>query len=106
MFKNLLILLLLGFSASMALAQPSKSATDYYNEGKKLQEDKKYNEALSAFKSAIAKKASYKEAFYEAGWCSNELEKYTDAVSYLQKAKTLDASNQKIFFELGYAYKH
>ena len=97
MFKNLPILLLLGFSSAMALAQPSKSATDYYNEGKKLQEDKKYNEALSAFKSAIAKKASYKEALYEAGWCSNELEKYTDAVSFLQKAKRWMLPTKKYF---------
>jgi tetratricopeptide (TPR) repeat protein len=106
MFRNLLIPLLLGLSSYIALAQPSKSASDYYNEGKKLMDDKKYTEALAAFKSAIAKNPSYKEALYEAGWCSNELEKFTDAASFLQKAKSLDASNQKIYFELGYACKH
>lgn len=106
MHRSLSLTLLLGLFSYMVSAQPSNSATQYFNEGKKLMDDKKYTEAYIAFKNAVAKDASYKEALYEAGWCANELEKYNDAVGFLQKAKNLDASNKKVFFELGYAYKH
>jgi tetratricopeptide (TPR) repeat protein len=106
MLKNSTILLLLALLSFTVIAQPSKSAIDYYNEAKKLKDDKNYTEALTNFKLAIAKNPSYKEALYEAGWCANELEKYTDAVYFLQKAKAVDNRNSKVYFELGYAYKH
>jgi tetratricopeptide (TPR) repeat protein len=98
-------LILLGLVSLTAIAQPN-SAIDYFNEGKRLMDDKKYDQAYSAFKNAVLKDANYKEALYEAGWCANELEKYSDAIKYLAKAKTLDAFNKKVLFELGYAYKH
>lgn len=103
MYKTLSVLLFLAGSTLAAFAQ---SATELYNQGKKLLDDKKYSEAYAAFKSAVVKDPSHKEALYEAGWCANELEKFGDAVSLLQKAKAVDASNQKIWFELGYAYRH
>lgn len=101
-----LSVILLGLVSFTAIAQPSNSATDYFNEGKRLMDDKKYEEAYSAFKNAVLKDANYKEALYEAGWCANELEKYSDAVKFLVKAKSLDANNKKVLFELGYAYKN
>jgi len=106
MFRRLSVMLLTGIFSYAALAQPSKSATDYFNEGKRFMDEKKYEDAYIAFKNAVAKDANYKEALYEAGWCANELEKYNDAVKFLLKAKGLEASNKKVLFELGYAYKH
>jgi tetratricopeptide (TPR) repeat protein len=106
MLRRLSVMLLMSAFSYAAFAQSSKSATDYYNEGERFLDDKKYTEAFTAFKSAVTKNSSYKEALYQAGWCANELEKFDDAIYYLQRAKNLDASNQKIYFELGYAYKH
>lgn len=91
---------------SFAAAQTTKTAKDYYNDGIKLQDTKKYTEALAAFKKAIAKNPNYKEAIYYAGWTSNELKKYTEALTYLQKAKLLWPDEPKVHLELGYAYEN
>src|SRR4051794_3672938 len=104
MLRTLSVMLLSLFSLTL-FAQPSKSATDYFNEGKQLMDEKKYQDAYTAFKNSVSKNANYKEALYEAGWCANELEKYNDAIKYLAKAKILDAYDKKVLFELGYAYK-
>jgi tetratricopeptide (TPR) repeat protein len=86
-------------------AQSLNSAENSYNEGIKLKNAEKYNEALLAFKDAIDKNPDYTDALYEAGWSSNELEEYGNAITFLQKAKLLKSS-ATIFFELAYAYDH
>jgi len=103
MFKNIFSLLIATVLVSAAIAQPAKTATEYYNDGVKLKEGEKYKEALVSFKNAGSKKPDYYEAWYEAGWCANELEQYTEAATYLEKAKKLSPSQAKIYFELAYA---
>ena len=83
-------------------AQSSNTAANSYDEGVKLKNAERYNEALVAFKDAIEKKPDYTDALYEAGWLSNELKEYGNAITYLQKAKQLNPS-ATIFFELAYA---
>ncbi len=99
------ISLLLGYCLTIftAVAQPAKSATDLYNDGMKLVESKSYQEALDAFKKAIAKDPANGDALYEAGWVCNELAQYSEAVTYLEKAKKIKPGVAKIYFELGYA---
>ncbi len=100
MFKKILIpvvCILVFVSAS------AQTATQIYNKGVDLVDQKKYSEALSQFKKAITLNANYKEAFYYAGWCSIELKKYTESLTYLQKAKSLWPNEAKVYREIGYA---
>ncbi|MEP7238268.1 MAG: tetratricopeptide repeat protein [Ferruginibacter sp.] len=101
MYKRILLaafsLLLINFASAQ------KTATQYYDDGIKLQDDEKYTEALAAFKNAIVKNPNYKEALYSAGWTCNELKKYAEALPFLQKAKTLWSGEAKVYLELGYA---
>lgn len=106
MFKYLLIPALCFFTVSFALAQTTKTAVQYYDDGIKLQDDEKYTEALAAFKKAIAKNPNYKEALYSAGWTCNELKKYSEALTFLQKAKSLWPNEAKVYLETGYALEN
>lgn len=103
MFRYLLVTFLAFVSVLPATAQSGKTATEYYSDGLKLHTDEKYEEALTAFKNAIAKNPNYKEALYKAGWTCNELEEYEDALIYLQKARLLWSDEPKIPLEMGYA---
>jgi tetratricopeptide (TPR) repeat protein len=99
------LLLSLSFSLS-ALAQPSKSVADYYQEGKKLIDSNKITEAYASFRNAISLDPNHTNALLQAGWCANDLEKYDEAYNYLTRAKKLDDLNDWIYYELGYALKH
>lgn len=105
MFKQLLITAVSFLLININSAQTTKTAIQDYEEGIKLQDSKKYAEAMVAFKKAITKNPNYKEALYSAGWTSNELKKYTEALPYLQKAKSLWPKEPKVYLELGYAYE-
>ena len=100
MRKYLVISALSLFVINFAAAQTPKTAAQYYNDGIKLEDQKKYPEALLAYKKAIGLNPNYKEALYNAGWCSIELAKYTEALSLLQKAKTLWPNEAKVYLEL------
>ncbi|MEP7165952.1 MAG: tetratricopeptide repeat protein [Ferruginibacter sp.] len=95
-------LLILGSSIAQT-AGPAKTATEYYNEGVKLKDNKEYADAIVSFKKAITAKPNYREALFEAGWCSNEISKYNDALSFLLKAKQQWPDEPKVYFEIGYA---
>ena len=82
----------------------AQTATDYYNKGVALKNDKKSKEAADAFKEAVALSPDYKEAIYELGWCLNDLKDYTGAIISLRKARNLWAEIPKVHFELGYAF--
>ena len=105
MYKYILSILICSFLIGNASAQSAKTSIDFYTEGKKLRDDKKYGDAVIAFKKAITKDPTYTEALFEAGWCSNELEKYSDAINFLEKSVRLNPKGSKMFFELAYAYQ-
>ncbi len=105
MIKQFFTLALCLLIVSFTTAQTTKTATQYYSDGVKLQNDGKYSEAFTAFKNAIVKNSNYKEALFSAGWNCNELKKYSEAIPYLQKAKTLWPNEPKVYLELGYAYE-
>ncbi len=67
------------------IVSAQSTASEWYKKGIELKEKSDYQHALAAFKTAIAKNASYNEAYYQAGWCCNELEKFEEAVDYLKK---------------------
>jgi tetratricopeptide (TPR) repeat protein len=81
------------------------TAKEWYNKGIGLKDKKDYENALDAFKNAIAKNSSYGEAYYEAGWCCNELEKFEEAVDYLKKYNPVSKEDKKDKYnELGFSY--
>jgi tetratricopeptide (TPR) repeat protein len=95
----LLCLLVSGHS----FAQSGKTATQYYQDGLKLKEQKKYAEAVTEFSKAIGIKADYTDALFYAGWCAIELQRYDDALTYLNKARALGPNEPRIYIETGYA---
>lgn len=102
MYKQSILSILGLFLITFSIAQ---TANQFYTDGKALQDEKKYSEALELFKKAIVKNPDYKEAIYNAGWTCNELQKYSEAIPYLQRAVTLWPKEPKVYLELGYAYE-
>jgi tetratricopeptide (TPR) repeat protein len=87
------------------IVSAQSTAKDWYNKGIELKDKKDYENALDAFKNAIAKNSSYSEAYYEAGWCCNELEKFEDAVDYLKKYNPVSKDDKRDKYnELGFSY--
>ena len=81
-FFPLLIILLTLVSSAVA-----QDATTLYNEGVKLKDEKKINEAYDKFKQAVALKPDYTAAIYELGWCQNDRKDYEAAIISLRKAR-------------------
>lgn len=101
--KRFFLHLLLFVCPFIALAQ--STAKDWYKKGIELKEKHDYENALAAFKNAIAKNAGDNETYYQAGWCCNELEKYEDAVDYLNKyVPSSNEDKRNKFNELGFSF--
>lgn len=106
MFKRILSASISLLILNAGFAQTGKTASQYYDEGIKFKDQKKYTEAVGSFKKAISLKTEYKEALYYAGWCSIELKNYDEALTYLQKAKALWPNEPKVYLEIGYALEN
>jgi len=103
--KKLLLLLLAPILICLH-SYAQSTAKEWYDKGKDLKDDKKYKEALDAFKKSIALKADYAPALHQAGWCYNELEMYDDALVVLKKEEKAGAENKSTNYqEIGYALK-
>ena len=100
--KNLSVGITTFLYCSILSAQTS--STDWYNNGKKYQDDKNYKLAVVAFTKATQLDKNYFDAWFELGWCQNELKNYDDAVLSLIKADQVKSGMSKVYFELGYAY--
>jgi tetratricopeptide (TPR) repeat protein len=91
------------FCFGTAFAQ--MTATEWFNKGMRLFDEKKYGDAVVAFDKAGSLDAKMDKAFYRAGWCYNDLEDYNKAVERLQKAVAIKANYAEAHQEMGYAYK-
>jgi tetratricopeptide (TPR) repeat protein len=81
------------------------TAKEWYDKGLKLKNTEEYEEALTAFKNAISKKADYSDAYYQAGSCCNELENYEDAIDFFKKYDPSSNDGKKNKYnELGLSY--
>ncbi len=98
--RHLIIICFLAFASITANAQ---TAAELYAKGTKLKNDKKYNEALIAFKEATQLDQMHKDAWYQLGWCQNDEKNYTGALVSLRKARDLTPDKPNIYFELGWA---
>jgi tetratricopeptide (TPR) repeat protein len=101
-FKIFFPILLLVFPF---IISAQSTAKEWYDKGLKLKDTEEYEEALTAFKNAISKKADYSDAYYQAGQCCNELENYEDAIDFFKKynPSSNDAKKNK-YNELGFSY--
>jgi tetratricopeptide (TPR) repeat protein len=107
-FKQIFYMKTLFFSISLLfviVANAQQTAAEWVEEGKKLKTDKKYTDAVAAFKTALAKDNNSFDAHYELGWCYNELQKYTDALTSLKRADQLLPGMAKVYFETAWAYE-
>jgi tetratricopeptide (TPR) repeat protein len=95
-----ILVFLLPFAASA-----QSTAEEWLKRGMALKEKQDYENALVAFKNAIAKDPKLNEAYYEAGWCCNELEQFEEAVEHLKKYEPAsDEYKRDKYNELGYSY--
>ncbi len=93
-------------SLAFVYSSAQTTAKEWYDQGISLKKDQKYNDAVAAFKKAVALQASYGEAWHQLGWCYNELAQYNDAIDALKKEEMNNpADKASTNFEMGYAYK-
>ena len=64
--------------------------TNYYEDGKKLYKQGKYNEALNKFQLALTSNPNSAKVHYNMGLCYKQLKRYNEAVSSFEKAEELD----------------
>jgi tetratricopeptide (TPR) repeat protein len=98
-------LLAIAFLFGSTVALVAQTADQLYEEGLKLRDQKKANEALEKFKQATILKPDYTEAFYMIGWCQNDTKNYTGAIETLRKVRLQWSTIPKVYFELGYAFE-
>jgi outer membrane protein OmpA-like peptidoglycan-associated protein len=85
------VTIVLFFLANDVFAQSSK-AVALYEQGKKAYDDDEYDEAISAFKKAIAKEENYTDAVYYLGLSYYYDNQYEQAVETFSKLESIDAA--------------
>lgn len=83
----------------------AQDAQTYFNDGKKLKDQGRIEDAQLKFRQAVAAKPDYIEALYEWGWCQNDLKDYEGAIKSLKKVRGSWDNVAKVHFELGYAFE-
>lgn len=104
MKKYLITLSLVSLAFITSHAQTT--AQEWYDKGIAQKKDQQYDDAINAFKKAVALKSTYGEAWHQLGWCYNEVGKYNEAIDALKKEEMNNPADQaSTDLELGYAYK-
>ena len=83
----------------------SQTAEEFYNEGKKLKDEKKSAEAIKKYQAALDLNPGYTDARYEMGWCYNDTKDYFAAIRTLRLAMPAMKEVYKANFEMGYAFE-
>lgn len=83
----------------------AQNAQSYFDEGKKLKDQGRIEDAQLKFRQAATAKTDYTEAFYEWAWCQNDLKDYEGAIINLKKVRASWDNVAKVHFELGYAFQ-
>lgn len=86
-----------------APAQPTE-ADVFVAEGILALEEKQYDQALAAFRQALAREADHIEALYYAGVALMAQEKPAEALPYLERAREKSPEEPSVAFQLGLAY--
>lgn len=95
----------LAISAVAFTSINAQDAQTYFNDGKKLKDQGRIEDAQLKFRQAVAARPDYTEALYEWGWCQNDLKDYEGAITSLKKVRASWDNVAKVHFELGYAFE-
>jgi tetratricopeptide (TPR) repeat protein len=101
--KILLIAITLAFS-SVVYGQPAKTAKELTQEGVKLFDNEKYDEALVKYKEAIKSDPKYSNAYYEIAYTLFNTEKPLEAIPYLETTIKLSPTSGGAYDLLGSIY--
>lgn len=108
---GLLVLGISGVFADAARALPSKStptannkAKQLFDEGLMRQQDKRYAEAVTAYRRSLKIDPSQPQALNNIGFCYKSMKQYDKAVDYYQQALRLDPRLAEAHEYLGEAY--
>gem|GEM_PF-1921586 len=88
----------------VAAEKPSDELIKLYNQGRRLYEQGKYDEAIDIYKKCIEKDPAFDNAYGSLGRVYYELKKYSEAVPLFRKAIELNPSDPFYYNELGVNY--
>jgi tetratricopeptide (TPR) repeat protein len=101
--KILLLVITLIFS-SVVYGQPAKTAKELTDEGIKLFDSDKYDDAIAKYKEAIKADPKYSNAYYEIGYTLFSDKKPLEAISYLETTIKLSPKSGGAYDMLGSIY--
>jgi len=106
--RNILLLLVFLFSTVFAIAQDAKrspEAGNAYNNGNNFAKQRKYENAIKAYKEAIKHDSNFPEANANLGFCYKKTGNYDAAKNAYKKAIELNPKFEKAYVALGNLYK-
>ena len=108
MKRNIILLLVFLFSTVFAIAQDAKrspEAGNAYNNGNNFAKQRKYEDAIKAYKEAIKHDSNFPEAQANLGFCYKKIGNYEAAKNSYKKAIELNPKFEKAYVALGNLYK-
>ncbi|MDO4506463.1 MAG: tetratricopeptide repeat protein [Spirochaetales bacterium] len=88
-----------------AIAKNPTNFMYYYQLGRILAMQKKYNESLVAFQNCINLNDKFAPAFYNSGYVSEQLKKSNDALNFYKKATEVNPSYENAYIGQGHVLK-
>jgi tetratricopeptide (TPR) repeat protein len=106
--RNIVLLLLFLFSSVLVIAQETKrspEAGNAYNNGNNFAKQRKYDQAINAYKEAIKHDSNFPNAHANLGICYKKIGKYELAKNAYKKAIELNPKFENVYVALGNLYK-
>ena len=102
MKKLFLVLIFLCFSISLGFA--NNSALDYFNVGRKFQQQENFTKAIEQYQEALLLNPAYADAWVGLAECAYEIDEYSRALTCLDTANKYYKYNLKIQRLKGFCY--
>ena len=102
MKKLFLVLIFLCFSISLGFA--NNSALDYFNAGRKFQQQENFTKAIEQYQEALLLNPGYADAWVGLAECAYEIDEYSRALTCLDTANKYYKYNLKIQRLKGFCY--
>ena len=102
MKKLFLVLIFLCFSFSLGFA--NNSALDYFNVGRKFQQQENFTKAIEQYQEALLLNPAYADAWVGLAECAYEIDEYSRALTCLDTANKYYKYNLKIQRLKGFCY--
>ncbi len=82
----------------------NKEAKEYYDRGKALMKEKKYEDALNLFAKVIKLSPETVEGYYQSGICALYLQNPQKSIDYFNKMISIDSTSADAYNSRGLAY--